>query len=389
MIEIKDKHNCVGCEACGAVCPKECISFNYDSEGFVYPVVDKAFCIDCSRCDKVCPVINRYPSSLPRSVYAAYSNNEDIRRLRSSGGVFYELARSVFSTGGIVFAVRFDKDWNPVYDRCERLEDIIPFLGSKYVQAYPGDTFANIKTLLKNGKTVMFVGSPCYVAALRRFLKKEYDNLLAVDFICHGVPGTKVWQKFRSCYADISDLRNVGFRDKSNGWRQYSLLLEKKNDETLIFSLKNNLYQKGLISGLTLRPSCYKCPAKEFRSLSDITLGEFWGVETVVKIENDNKGVSLITITSRKGESFYEKADIYSLRVAYPKALKYNARLIESAHINGKREKFFNDIDKKDILENLEENLRYGYLDKKLHKYRLKVYTIKRALHLLKNKQRE
>ena len=88
MIEIKDKHNCVGCEACGAVCPKECISFNYDSEGFVYPVVDKAFCIDCSRCDKVCPVINRYPSSLPRSVYAAYSNNEDIRRLSSSGGVF-------------------------------------------------------------------------------------------------------------------------------------------------------------------------------------------------------------------------------------------------------------------------------------------------------------
>ena len=196
MIDIKEKNNCCGCSACVQICPKQCISMAADNEGFLYPQVNSAICIDCGLCEKVCPVINQSAPREPLVVYAAKNNNEDIRLKSSSGGIFTLLAEKVIEEGGVVFGAKFDADWNVVHDYTETIEGLAAFRGSKYVQSIIGDNFKTAKQFLNNGRKVLFSGTPCQIAGLKKYLRKEYDNLLTVDVVCHGVPSPMVWRDY-------------------------------------------------------------------------------------------------------------------------------------------------------------------------------------------------
>ena len=196
MINIKDKADCCGCNSCIQVCPRHCIATKTDKEGFAYPVVESFRCIDCGLCERVCPILNQNVTRVPVKTYAAKNPNETIRSKSSSGGIFTLLAEIVIVQGGVLFGARFDEDWNVIHDFTETLEGVAAFCGSKYVQSRIGDSYRRVEKFLKAGRKVLFSGTPCQVAGLKRFLRKEYDNLLIVDFVCHGVPSPKVWQMY-------------------------------------------------------------------------------------------------------------------------------------------------------------------------------------------------
>ena len=241
MIHITDKSKCCGCNACVQICPKQCIQIQEDGEGFLYPLVDVDMCVDCKLCEKVCPIITPNEPQKPVKVYAAKHKDDEIRLKSSSGGIFTLLAEQIIDEGGVVFGARFDEYWEVMHDYTETKEGLAVFRGSKYVQSRIGNTFQQAENFLKQGRKVMFTGTPCQIAGLRRFLRKEYENLLAVDFVCHGVPSPKVWRMYLDetlarqgigkntvlSHAMLRQkfIRSVEFRSKSTGWKKYSFAL--------------------------------------------------------------------------------------------------------------------------------------------------------------------
>lgn len=370
MIDIKEKKDCCGCGACVQRCPKSCISMREDKEGFLYPEVNKEMCIDCGLCEKVCPVINQSEERKPMAVYAAKHKDERIRLASSSGGVFTAIAESVIDDGGVVFGAKFDKDWSVIHGYTETKEELAAFRGSKYVQSRIGDSYKDAEALLKTGRKVLFSGTPCQIAGLKRFLRKEYDNLLTVDFICHGVPSPGVWREYlkeetaRQCGGknsvlshpkdNLGDVRieNISFRDKRLGWKKYSFALTlsvpngqgAKNTVLLSESLDKNIFLRGFLADLYLRPSCHACPAKKFKSGSDVTIGDFWGVQNVMPEIDDDKGVSALMVNSLKLDVCFRSSKIKKWSTHYNSILRYNPSIEKSVKLSDKRECYFNKI---------------------------------------------
>lgn len=197
MIRITDKKNCCGCSACVQRCPKQSIRLEEDTEGFLYPKVNEETCIKCGLCEKVCPILNQADKLPVQEVLAVKNPDEEERMNSSSGGVFLPLARKVINKGGVVFGAVYDESWEVHNVYAEKIEDIYPMMGSKYLQSRIETAYRDAERFLKQGREVMFVGSPCQIAGLRTFLRnKEYPNLLAVDFLCHGVPSPGVWRRY-------------------------------------------------------------------------------------------------------------------------------------------------------------------------------------------------
>ena len=227
MIEILDKINCCGCYACANICPKNCIVMKKENEGFYYPFVDKEKCIGCGLCESACPITHKQNISINEDTmgYSYINRNDEIRKESTSGGAFYEIAKSVLDKGGIVYGAAFASDFSVCHIRVEHLHDLKKLLGSKYVQSRLDGIYKNVKSDLLKNKRVLFSGTPCHVEALKNFLNREYENLLCVDIICHGVPSEDVWlgyleerkRKYRS------NIQSVSFRNKKNGWKNYNM----------------------------------------------------------------------------------------------------------------------------------------------------------------------
>ena len=318
-----DKSSCCGCEACRNICPQRCITMREDLEGFVYPEVDVEACVDCNLCEAVCPVLYPGERRLPVEAFAARTFDESVRTVSSSGGIFSCLAEQILDRGGVVFGARFDEKWRVVHDYAETQEAIVRFRGSKYVQSRIGDTYLQAERFLKAGREVLFTGTSCQIAGLKRFLRREYDNLLAVDVICHGVPSPKVWRRYLDdrTKGGTEKISSVSFRDKLWGWRDFSLKI----------ACEHQLYREcfkvdpffGLfLENLILRPSCYFCLFKGGRSCSDMTLGDFWGIEQVHSWFDDNRGCSAVLVYDSAKRSLLDRADIR--KVTYDQVLAGN-----------------------------------------------------------------
>lgn len=309
MINIDNKSHCCGCEACKQVCPKACISMHKDNEGFLYPEINISECIRCNLCEKVCPFHNKIQERIPLNVYAAKNNNEEMRLKSSSGGIFTPIAESIISKGGIVFGAAFDENWNVYHTYTDTIEGLSKFRGSKYVQSRIGDSFVKAKEFLQNNKIVLFTGTPCQIAGLKRFLKKDYPDLFTVDVKCHGVPSPKVWQyyiKERNGGKSTDSIKNIEFRNKKYGWYDYQFTMESPYG-TYKCSNQKDAFFKGFLEHLCIRPSCYLCKYKNGSSYSDITLADFWNIKKVFPYFDDNKGISCIIINSEKGKLLLNK----------------------------------------------------------------------------------
>lgn len=346
MITITDKSHCCGCSACVQRCPKRCITMAEDEEGFLYPQVDTSKCVDCHLCEKVCPVINQDEARTPLEVYAAKNSDDDIRLKSSSGGIFTLLAEQTIKDGGVVFGACWDKDWNVKHDYIDNISDLQRFRSSKYLQSVIGDNYLKAEQFLKTGRKVMFTGTPCQIAGLKHFLRKEYDNLLAVEIICHSVPSPGVWQQYLTTRLHTlkwnkSDIRNISFRDKKTGWKTYSFVIENKDGNSFIELSSKNAFMRGFLADLYTRPSCHACPAKQLRSGSDLTLGDFWGIESLMPEIDDDKGVSAIIVNSDKGKQVLHNINVELYEVQYDELTTRNPALVKSFPITPKRIEFF------------------------------------------------
>lgn len=346
MITITDKSHCCGCSACVQRCPKQCITMAEDEEGFLYPQVDTSKCVDCHLCEMVCPVINQDEARTPLEVYAAKNSDDDIRLKSSSGGIFTLLAEQTIKDGGVVFGACWDKDWNVKHDYIDNISDLQRFRSSKYLQSVIDDNYLKAEQFLKTGRKVMFTGTPCQIAGLKHFLRKEYDNLLAVEIICHSVPSPGVWQQYLTTRLHTlkwnkSDIRNISFRDKKTGWKTYSFVIENKDGNSFIELSSKNAFMRGFLADLYTRPSCHACPAKQLRSGSDLTLGDFWGIESLMPEIDDDKGVSAIIVNSDKGKQVLHNINVELYEVQYDELTTRNPTLVKSFPIAPKRTEFF------------------------------------------------
>lgn len=363
MIHITDKSHCCGCEACAQACPKRCISFVEDNEGFRYPNVDVSQCVDCGACEKVCPFISPHEARRPFNLHGAINPDEEVRLQSSSGGIFTMLAERVIREGGIVFGVRFDESWQPVFDHTETLQGLAAFRGSKYVQAQVGNAFNEVRDFLRKGRKVLFAGTPCQVAALRHFLHRKYDNLLCVDFICHGVPSPKVWRLYLNEVTEnaVRAISDVQFRNKKQGWKRFNFDLTY-NSEGHHYNIscyhRENHFMRIFLDNVILRPSCYDCKAKEGRSGSDLTIADFWGINKLLPEKDDDRGTSLIMVNTKKGEDYFRQCKAETWEVQYDDIVKYNQGLGNS-HMHPKRNQFFERLDTSESVSSLiDETLR-------------------------------
>lgn len=386
MIDIKDKKKCCGCTACVQACPKKCINLIIDEEGFSYPKVNMNMCINCGLCEKVCPALNSYEKHRPIEVLAAINKNNKIREDSSSGGIFSLLASQILDKGGVVFGARFDKQWQVVIDCAETEDAVADFRGSKYLQASIGDSFVKCKRFLDEGREILFSGSPCQIAGLKHFLRIDYDNLLTVDFICHGVPSPKVWNKYLEevLPSEENTICDVRFRDKRKGWKDYCFtLIYESNGQVypMTSSFSENLYTKAFLENLILRPSCHACPAKDGKSHSDITIADFWGIDKLNPKMDDDRGTSLVMIHTEKGKMAVRKENLIWDYAKYEDILKYNPAVSKSALQHPKRNDFFskfsNDVNLHKLIKHCLRPTRSQavFLLKKLFNFRMKLLS--------------
>lgn len=308
MINITDKAKCVGCNACMQRCPKECITMETDSAGFKYPVVNHDLCIDCHLCERVCPVLNQSDARYDFNILAAVNQDNNIRATSSSGGIFYPLAAAVIADGGVVFGARFDDSWNVIHDYTETTDGLRALMGSKYVQSDIGDTYGQAEKFLQAGRRVLFSGTPCQIAGLRLFLRKDYSGqLLTVDILCHGVPSPLVYRRYLGYLTEehggIKAIESVSFRDKHMGWEQFGFSLTTADGHRYFAQNNVDTYTRGFLKNIYLRPSCHKCPVKSGKSMSDITLGDYWKSRLTQPEVYDRDGVSLIFVNTPQGEA--------------------------------------------------------------------------------------
>lgn len=349
MDNIIDKKLCSGCTVCLSICPKKAISFKEDSDGFKYPVIDKDKCIDCGLCKKKCPVLNTKDNDSINDCYVGFNNDDSEKLKSSSGAIFSLLADYVLGNNGIVIGAAFDKDNKLKHVAVESKKDLDKLKGSKYLQSDLNNIFTYIKENIKDRK-ILFVGTPCQVAGVKAIINNK--NLLCVDLICHGVPSPKLFDKYikeLECKNNDS-LLNYNFRDKRTGWDTYSNTASFKNNNITELS-KDNKYMNLFLSDVALRESCYNCNFKVGNKYSDITLGDFWGVQNYYPEMYNKKGVSAIIINTELGKEVFNiiKNNIEYKSCKLDEIISGNPSLKVSGKIPKNREQFFLELDSKSI----------------------------------------
>ena len=344
-IEIKHLQDCCGCTACKNICPKQCISMQTDYLGFQYPYVNVSLCIECGMCRQVCPFLNPKKSLSAKKSYAATNSVDEERIKSSSGGVFINLSKRVIAEHGVVFGAVFDENWNVKHVAAQSLYEVSKMMGSKYVQSKMDNCYSQAKSFLNAGKLVLFSGTPCEIAGLKHYLKKDYDNLICVEVICHGVPAPLSWYKnIREAKKSINRkdtanyrLDSVSFRDKRKGWRNFGLCYsfagpDKADSKIEVFeSFHQNRFMQAFLNNWSLRPSCYNCKAKNGHSHADLTIGDFWGIENIRTINDDDKGISCIICRTEKGQTIFNSTHGLEITaVSYDSILRGNSSIENS-----------------------------------------------------------
>lgn len=353
MIDHAADCNCTGCSACVNTCPVDALTMAADEQGFVYPKVDYEKCIKCKKCLKVCPSLNPLTASKEAKpdVYAAWNQDERIRLDSTSGGVFSALAEAVLQRGGYVAGAEYDEQFRIRHTLIHSADGVKRQRQSKYAQSDLGTIFREIKTLLDQRELVLFCGTPCQSAGLQKYLAREYDNLLCCDFICRGVISPKVYHKFLEDMTPDTgaSLKRVHFKNKDYGWNRFSTKLLFSDGNAYQKDRNEDYYMRGYLRhNLYLRDCCYRCDYKTLPRVSDISLGDFWGIGNYDASLDDEKGTSVVIVNSEKGRlllSWAKDALALSERTL-EEVLAGNSCLLTSASVGTHRDFFFAHMDR-------------------------------------------
>lgn len=376
---INDTKLCTGCSACSQICPNCAISMKEDDEGFLFPEIDQELCNECGLCQSTCPVNQALTKGSEKGLgvnhkaYACFSRDTEIRSSSSSGGAFTLLAQSVLADGGVVFGAEFDSSYRVRHGFVEEEGRLDALRRSKYVQSDTENTFKAARDFLKQGRRVLYCGTPCQVAGLKAFLKKEYGNLLTCDIACSGVPSPKVWEMYTRFLREKykSEISSISFRDKTDGWNRCNMRVDFENGQQYVDRLKRELFFIGFGKNVFNRRSCFNCQFRLNNTGADLTLADFWGID---KQEDkdflDNKGVSLVITNTEAGKRALEaiKERVFIKPASLETATQYNPRLLRSVAEPAGRKQFFEDM----LSGYSFDRLRRKYMDNFSPKYRAK-----------------
>lgn len=307
-MKLCDIDACTGCLACVNVCNKNALNIHINNEGFYEPKLVPNKCINCGLCENTCPILNHTEKNHIIKCYACWSKSETTRKDSSSGGFFSEIAKEILNQDGVIYGASFDKSFSYVkHIRINKINDLYNLRGSKYLQSNIELTYRKVKDDLTKNKLVLFSGTPCEIAGLKSFLKKDFVNLLTIDIICHGVPSPLVYTKYKQWLEKKfhSHITSFKFRDKDKSWKISNTKAIFKNS-TYIGKWHIDPYLRLFLRNLILRKSCYKCIYASKERVSDITIGDFWGYKSKTKNDrNTDKGISLVIINTKRGEIYF------------------------------------------------------------------------------------
>lgn len=391
MIEIKEKSQCCGCTACSNICPKNCIEMKEDNEGFIYPEIDKGKCINCGLCEKTCPIKNISENKKDKHTYIFQHKSDEVRRQSTSGGAFTAIAEYVIDLGGIVYGVIFDDEYNVIHKGIDKKEELYKFRNSKYVQSNPQSTFKEVKSFLNEGRVVCYSGTSCEIEGLKKYLQKEYDNLILVDVVCRAVPSPLVWKKYlnlrRKKYKNI---KYIMFRDKYYGYKYSNLsIYNKENNKKNEYhsGVESDPYLRAFFSNICDRPSCYDCKFKKDNRESDITIWDCFEVEKYDKSFDDDKGTSRVMTNSNKGLKIIQELSKYNncKKIEFEKATKDFFAMYQPVKSNPKREQFFVDLnvmEEKDLFNKYFPDTYKVKIERNARKFLLKTGIYKPLLNI-------
>ena len=347
MIQLASNDSCTGCSACKAVCPYDAIEIRADRNGFFLPLVHPARCRECHLCERTCPALNPGQIAETPFCFAARCRDTNILDNSSSGGIFSTLADRILSEEGCVFGCAFEGPERVIHIKAENESDLSAMRGSKYLQSDLGDSFHSVRKELNKGRKILFSGCPCQIAGLKHFLGDNNANLITMEVICHGVPAPEVWRQYLGWLKKekgFNKVLNVNFRDKSISWNRSRFLLTAESSfprpggisMEICEDIWSNPFMMSFLHNLCLRPSCYRCSARQGRSGADITVGDFWGVETVLPdFDEHDKGVSAVMLHSDLGKRLWENCrDEFRIHpVSYQEIVVGNCAYISSPSI--------------------------------------------------------
>lgn len=307
-----DKYECCGCTACKQVCAKGAISMVQDNEGFSYPVINKNLCVNCGLCEKVCAFAQpQYTNSKSPAVYATHLKDTEERKKSSSGGIFYAIAKWIIAQGGIVYGAAFNNELQLSHIGVDNLNDLEKLRGSKYLQSALGNTYKEVKELLKLGRWVYFVGTGCQVAGLKAFLRKQYPTLVTSDLVCHGTPSQKLFNMHIDYLSKKVNGKIINYNFRNNRqWGVNETYTYRKNEKEIDvntgdFALSPYLFQ--FMYAFTYRKSCYNCQYTRIPRQGDVTLADYWGVKEFFPDIDAKTGVSLVLVNSEQGKKIWNE----------------------------------------------------------------------------------
>lgn len=392
MIKLAEAEHCTGCSACKDICPKEAISMEYNNTGFRYPIINRDECIQCHLCERKCPILNKTELNNPYiKTFAGYSLDSDILLHTTSGGFATQLAEIIIRQGGLVAGVKYASDLiHSKYSLVSDIESIYAFSGSKYVQSEKNGIFLKIKSALKDGRKVLFIGCPCDIAGLMEVIgKSDSTNLLTCELVCMGVSSPDIAKEFNSYILKKykSPVTRICARSKIRGWFVPTLEIQMANGK----SLTKPLYASYLGRGMQVynRPSCFNCKFRGTNGIGDIRIGDFWGIKKTDEYWNVN-GVSCIFIRTEKGlqalndlrlnkfklfEVDYSKATENNTSSTYNKAEKYKSLSQDFGKI------FYN----QGLIAACNATSDFGFKMKRVIPAEIQPF-IKRVYHLLRDK---
>lgn len=385
-INITSKEDCCGCTACMNKCPKNAIKMVEDKEGFLYPQVDKEKCVDCGLCKKVCPVLNKTKNTgTNKKGYIFQYEDKEIRKESTSGGFFTAISEYIIQNNGVVYGVSLDNEFVAKHERITDEKYLWKFRNSKYVQSDPNNTFKQVERDLNNNLLVLYSGTACQIEGIKKYLEKDYENLITVDVICRSVPSPLLWKKYIEEKNKKNDIKRVYFREKLYGYKYSNLCLHDKDKIVYNNGIDTDQYLRAFFSNIASRPSCYNCKFKEQVHKADFTIWDCFNVYNYDKTFDDDIGTTRVLVNTQKALNIFEilSKKHKTKEIEQEKLVNNFYQMFNSIKYNSNRDDFFEELNKvncEEVLNKYFPNKLKNKMEKSLRKILINLGIYKKII---------